>query len=168
VGAGSHRSLLAPHCRLLGPGWPQCRLGGRRAGGAFGRHGPPKHIIPDQGDVFASDASGELLDRRGVKQRFGAVGKHGSIAVTERAIRTLKQEWLWRVPVVRGLEHLGQLRRDFEVYYNEYRGHGRLGGAVPSLIHRGEEWTKPVQSAKRVPAAIERRVCAVKQRGGTP
>ena len=62
--------------------------------------------------------------------------------------------------VVRGLDHLGQLLRDFEVYYNEYRGHSRLGGAVPSLIHRGEEWTKPVKSAKTVPAAIERRVFA--------
>jgi transposase InsO family protein len=127
---------------------------------AFERHGSPKHIITDQGDVFASAAFAERLSRRGVKQRFGAVGKHGSIAVTERAIRTLKQEWLRRVPVVRGLDHLGQLRRDFEVYYNECRGHSRLGGAVPACIHRGEQWTKPLRSAKAVPAAIERCVFA--------
>jgi transposase InsO family protein/transposase-like protein len=127
---------------------------------AFGRHGPPKHIISDQGEVFASAAFAELLTGRGVKQRFGAVGKHGSIAVTERAIRTLKDEWLRRVPVVRGVDHLGQLLRDFETYYNEYRGHSRLDGAVPALIHRGEEWTRPVKSAKTVPAAIERRVFA--------
>jgi transposase InsO family protein len=144
-----------------------CALDGPNAGWvvdaleeAFARHGSPKHIITDQGDVFASAAFGELLTGRGVKQRFGAVGKHGSIAVTERAIRTLKDEWLRRVPVVRSLDHLGQLLRDFQVYYNEYRGHGRLGGAVPACIHRGEQWTKPLRSAKAVPAAIERRVFA--------
>jgi hypothetical protein len=52
------------------------------------------------------------------------------------------------------------LLRDFAVYYNDYDGHSRLDGAVPSLIHRGDEWTKPVKSAKTVPAAIERRVFA--------
>ena len=45
------------------------------------------------------------------------MGQHGSIAVTERAILTLKQEWLRRVPVVRGLDHLGGLLDDFGVYY---------------------------------------------------
>jgi transposase InsO family protein len=144
-----------------------CALDGPNAGEvvdaleeAFERHGSPKHISTDQGDVFASEAFREQMTRRGAKQRLGAVGKHGSIAVTERAIRTLKQEWLRRVPVIRGLDHLGQLLRDFEVYYNEYRGHSRLEGAVPALIHRGEQWAKPVKSAKRTPAAVERRVFA--------
>jgi transposase InsO family protein len=62
------------------------------------------------------------------------------------------------VPVIRGLDHLRQLLQDFEIYYNEYRGHTRLGGAVPSLIHRGERWTKPEKSAKTLPPNIERRV----------
>ena len=65
---------------------------------AFERHGSPKHLIADQGEVFASEAFGELRSRREVKQCFGAVGQQGSIAVTERAIRTLKGEWLRRVP----------------------------------------------------------------------
>ena len=91
---------------------------------------------------------------------FAAVGKHGSIAVTERVILTLKCEWLKRVPVIRGLDHLDQLLRDFAIYYNEYRGHATLGGAVPSLIHRGEQWTKPAKSAKAVPANVERRLFA--------
>ena len=92
-----------------------------------------------------------------VRQRFGAVGKHGSIAVTERVILILKYEWLKRAPVLRGLDHLTQLLRDFAVYYNEYRGHTKLDGALPSVIHRGEHWTKPAKSAKVVPAHVERR-----------
>jgi len=125
---------------------------------AFCQHDPPRHLITDQEGVFVSDAFAELLARWDVKHRLGAVGKHGSIAVTERVILTLKYEWLRRVPVVRGLDHLSRLLQDFEIYYNEYRGHTRLGGAIPSLLHRGEQWIKPGKSAKTLPATIERRV----------
>jgi transposase InsO family protein len=127
---------------------------------AFAGHGAPRHIITDQEGVFVSDAFAELLTRWGVKQRFGAVGKHGSIAVTERVILTLKYEWLKRVPVIRGLDHLSQLLQDFEIYYNDHRGYTKLGGAVPSVIHRGEQWSKPEKSAKTLPPHIERRVFA--------
>ncbi len=124
---------------------------------AFARHGAPRHLISDQEKVFLSEAFQELLIPWDVKQRFGAVGKHGSIAVTERVILTLKYEWLKRVPVIRGLDHLNQLLQDFEIYHNEYRGHTTLGGAAPSLIHRGGQWTKPEKSAKTLPPNIERR-----------
>ena len=142
-----------------------CPLEGPNAGwvvgameDAFAQHGAPRHLISDQEGVFISDAFRDLLIPWDVQQRFGAVGKHGSIAVTERVTLTLKYEWLKRVPVIRGLDHLGQLLRDFAIYYNEYRGHATLGGAVPSLIHRGEQWTKPEKSAKTLPLNIERRV----------
>ena len=141
-----------------------CPLEGPNAGwvvgameDAFAQHGAPWHLISDQEGVFSSDAFRDLLIPWDVKQRFGAVGKHGSIAVTERVILTLKYEWLKRVPVIRGLEHLGQLLSDFVLYYNGYRGHAKLGGALPSLIHRGEQWTKPAKSAKALPPNIERR-----------
>jgi len=127
---------------------------------AFAQQGAPRHLISDQEGVFISDAFRDLLIPWDVQQRFGAVGNHGSIAVTERVILTLKYEWLKRVPVIRRLDHLGQLLRDFAIYYNEYRGHATLGGAVPSVIHRGGQWDKPAKSAKIVPANVERRVFA--------
>ena len=58
---------------------------------------------------------------------------------------------------MRGLDHIGQLLRDFTIYYNEYRGHATLGGAVPEVIHRGGQWSKPERSAKALPSSIERR-----------
>jgi len=141
-----------------------CPLEGPNAGwvvgameDAFAQHGAPRHLISDQEGVFISDAFRDVLIPWDVKQRFGAVGKHGSIAVTERAILTLKYEWLTRVPVIRGLDHLSQLLQDFGIYYNEYRGHTTLGGALPSVIHRGEQWNKPEKSAKTLPPNIERR-----------
>jgi len=141
-------------CHLEGPN-AGCVVGALEE--AFSRHGPPRHLITDRERVFISDVFGDLLRHWNVKQRLGAVGKHASIAVSERVILTLKHEWPKRVPVIGGLDHLSQLLHDFEVYYNEYRGHATLGGAIPSVIHRGEHWTKPEKSAKTLPSNVERR-----------
>ncbi|MFC1612170.1 DDE-type integrase/transposase/recombinase, partial [Myxococcota bacterium] len=70
---------------------------------AFRAFGPPRHLISDHEGVFIGAAFKELLDKWHIKQRLGAVGKHGSIAVTERVIWSLKYEWLFRVPPSRGL-----------------------------------------------------------------
>jgi len=117
---------------------------------AFSHHGAPRHLITDQESVFTCGAFGEFLSRWRVRQRFGAVGKHGSIAVTERLIRTLKREWLARVPLIRGLDHLSELLADFELYYNHYRCHRRLEGATPMTVYQGRDWQKPDRSAKTV------------------
>jgi len=127
---------------------------------AFAQQGAPRHLISDQEGVFTSDAFRDLLIPWDVKQRFGAVGKHGSIAVTERVILTLKYEWLKLVPVIRGLDHLDRLLHDFAIYYNDYRGHATLGGASPAAIYRGEQWSRPEKSAKALPTRIERHVFA--------
>jgi transposase InsO family protein len=141
-------------CPLEGPnaGWVAEALAT-----AFRRHGPPKHIITDQEGIFTGEAFAELLRDWDIKHRFGAVGKHGSIAVTERVIRTLKYEWLRRVPVIRGLDHLEQLLADFALYYNTWRPHSTLKGAIPDTIHAGQQWSAPPKTAKTVPANIERR-----------
>ena len=62
--------------------------------------------------------------------------------------------------MIRDLDHLYQLLQDSRIYYNEYRGHAALGGAVPSVIHRGGQWTKPARSAKTLPPNVQRRIFA--------
>jgi transposase InsO family protein len=124
---------------------------------AFLCHGAPTHTITDQAGVFISDVAAAPLRRWRVKQRFGAVGKHGSVAVTERAIRTLKCEWLRRVPPTKGLDHLQALLAELVCYYNSWRPHTTLKGAVPELVHAGNEWSPPARTAKTVPAHIGRR-----------
>lgn len=57
---------------------------------ALQKHRAPKHIISDRASVFVADTFAELLKQWNIKARFGAVGKSGSIAVTERVIKTLK------------------------------------------------------------------------------
>jgi transposase InsO family protein len=105
---------------------------------AFLRHGPPKHLISDQEGIFTGEVFATLLRDWAVKHRSGAVDKHGSIAVTERLIWTLKQEWLARMVLIRDLDHLGQLLADFELYYNQHRCHQRLNGATPSMLYQGQ------------------------------
>lgn len=122
------------------------------------RHGPPKHLITDQEGVFVSEAFAELLTRWAVKRRFGAVGKHGYIAVTERVIRTLKYEWLKRVPVIKGQDHLEALLAEFACYYNGWRPHSTLKGALPDLIHAGQQWSVLPRTAKVVPMWIKPRL----------
>ena len=146
--------MVTAVCPLEGPnaGWVVGALEE-----AFLRHGPPEHAITDQEGVFVSDAFRDLLSQWHVKQRFGAVGKHGSIAVTERLIWSLKHEWLRGVSVIRGMDHLRGLLIDFGIYYNQYRGHMTLDGATPASIHRGQHWRKPDRLAKVLSGTIERR-----------
>jgi transposase InsO family protein len=157
VGIDHYSRMVTTTCSLEGPnaGWVTTALDT-----AFARCGAPKYIITDQEAVFTGEAFRELLWKWGPKQRFGAVGQHGSIAVTERAILTLKHEWLNRVALIRGLDHLSGLLDDFGTWYNSYRGHTTLGGARPAVIYRGGQWSRPPKTAKMLPVAIERRVFA--------
>ena len=52
----------------------------------------PRHLITDRGIQFTATGFGRWCRRRKIQQRFGAVGKYGSVAVIERLIRTLKTE----------------------------------------------------------------------------
>ena len=66
-----------------------------------------------------------------VLPRFGAVGKHGSIAVVERSHRTVKALLrLITIPEVQ--EHFEQELGLIIGWYNEHRPHDTLGGRGPS------------------------------------
>jgi transposase InsO family protein len=155
VGIDHYSRTVTTTCALEGPnaGWVTTAVES-----AFARYGAPKYIVTDQESVFTSDAFVELKEHWGFRHRFGAVGKHGSIAVTERVIWTLKHEWLNRVALIRGIDHLCGLLDDLGVYYSTYRGHTTLSGAPPAVTYRGEQWSRPPQTAKMLPVAIERRV----------
>jgi len=137
-------------------------LEGRNAGwinnaveSAINKHGAPKHIISDQAKVFIGDVFAELLDNHHIKQRLGAVGKHGSICVTERVIKTLKYEWLKRVAIIKDFDHLSKLCDEFEDWYNTWRPHMTLDGLCPDDVYYGRKPEKPQHDAKQVPNNIE-------------
>jgi len=121
---------------------------------AIEKYGPPKHIISDQAHTFTGDVFAELLDRYNIKPRLGAVGKHGSIAVTERVIKTLKYEWLKRATFIKGLDHLAELCEEFEIWYNSWRPHMFLDGIRPDDVYYNNKPVKPKRDAKTVPCNI--------------
>jgi len=127
---------------------------------ALQKHGAPRHIISDQASVFVGDVFAELLRQWNIKPRFGAVGKHGSIAVTERVIKTLKYEWLRCVPIIKGIDHLTLLCTQFENWYNAWRPHMTLEGLPPDDLYYDRKPEKPKRDAKTVPGSIERHIFA--------
>ena len=122
---------------------------------AIEKNGPPKHIISDQGRVFIGDVFAELMTTYEILHRFGAIGKHGSIAVTERVNKTLKYEWLKRVALIKGIDHLTELCDDFQIWYNNWRPHMTLEGLRPDDVYFDNKPDKPERNAKSVPCDIE-------------
>ena len=110
----------------------------------------PKHMITDQGKQFTGDAFKRLLVQFGTEHREGAVGQHGSIAVTERFIKSVKDEAL-RI-ILMPLQ-LDKIRREVELYfewYNNHRPHQSRGSMTPNEVHS----RAPTLKRPRVPSEL--------------
>jgi putative transposase len=95
-------------------------------------HGRPRHFVSDQGAQFTATAFRETLADLGIKQRFGAIGKTGSIAIIERFWRSLKDTLRLRFvpPLLR--TDLERRLGAFLSYYSHLRPHQGLGGSTPA------------------------------------
>jgi transposase InsO family protein len=100
-----------------------------------GQH--PRHVITDKGSQFRAESWRRYCRARGIRPRFGAVGRHGSIAIVERFIQAMKAECTSRI--------LGPLADDvirrelalFAVWYNAHRPSQALGGCTPQEVYEG-------------------------------
>jgi transposase InsO family protein len=106
----------------------------------------PKHLISDSGGQFKCPGFKAWCKRHGIRHRKGAIGQHGSIAVIERYILTLKNgcsRVLAGVPLLRRA-FLRELRL-FESWYNVERPHTTLKGATPDEVYfnRGPACRRP-------------------------
>jgi hypothetical protein len=92
----------------------------------------PRHLITDRGREFTAKSLRRGCRRSGIRQRFGAIVKHGSIALVERCIRTLKDEgvWRWLAPV--RWRSVGRELSLFADWFNGQHPHGGLRGATPT------------------------------------
>jgi putative transposase len=107
--------------------------------GAFRRAGEkPAHFISDQGTQFTEKGFRRWCRRHGIRHRFGALGKYGSLAVIERAIRSIKSECTRRLSVVPF--RLAAFEHELTLYFSWYNGnrpHIWLRGATPDeMYHR--------------------------------
>jgi len=95
----------------------------------------PRYIICDKGSQFWCEGFKAWCRRRDIRPRFGAVGRHGSIAVVERFIRSMKAECTRRllIPMRRDA-----FRKELSLYaewYNEHRPHQALEGRTPDEVY---------------------------------
>ena len=95
----------------------------------------PKYLTCDKDSVFWCEAFERWCQRKGIRPRYGAVGKHGSIAVVERIIRTMKDETMRRILIPQRRAALHRELNAFFVWYNEHRPHTTLEGKTPNEVY---------------------------------
>jgi len=106
----------------------------------------PRYIISDKGKEFFCWPFKAWCRRRGIQPRYGAVGKHGSITVVERFIRSMKSECARRILVPYRLDAMRRELAWYATWYNEHRPHTGLGGRTPLEVCEGRP---PAKAAPR-------------------
>ena len=96
----------------------------------------PGHLITDQGVQFTAKGFKRWCRRRGIRHRFGAVGKFGSIAIIERLMRTIKNECTRRLVLVpfRRANFIRELSL-WTAWYNADRPHEALVARTPDEVY---------------------------------
>jgi transposase InsO family protein len=104
---------------------------------AASSHGAPRHFVSDRGAQFTAETFQAGLKALGIRQRFGAIGKTGSIAIVERLWRTLKEALglAFLKPLTR--EELERRLKIGLLHYAYLRPHQALQGATPAEVYFG-------------------------------
>ena len=97
----------------------------------------PKYIICDKGVQFWNSGFKRWCKRKTITPRFGAVGQHGSIAVIERFIRSMKYEYLKHILIPMRMDQMREKVGCYIDWYNQHRPHQSLDGATPLEIYEG-------------------------------
>jgi len=95
----------------------------------------PRSIITDQRKEFGW-AFQIWCRRRGIRRRLG-VGEHGSIAIVERFIRSMKSECTCRILAPFRLAAMRAELGCYATWFNEHRPHEALRGRTPLEVYRG-------------------------------
>jgi hypothetical protein len=78
--------------------------------------------------------------------------------VRKRVIKTLRHEWLRRVPIIKGFDYLMFLCTEFESWYNNWSPHMTLEGLRPDDLYYGRKPEMLKRDVKTVPGNIERHI----------
>jgi len=90
----------------------------------------PAHIVSDQGVQFRTEYRGWCRER-GIRPRYGAVGRYGSVALIERFWRSLKAEAFGPRLVPMGTPEMRTQLSGYVAWYNAERPHQGLDGITP-------------------------------------
>ncbi|MCP4249283.1 MAG: transposase family protein [bacterium] len=92
----------------------------------------PKYVICDKDSIFWCEEFKRWCRRKRIRPRYGAVGQHGSIALIERFIRTMKDEGTRRILVPQRRTTFRRQLAQFFAWYNDHRPHTALAGRTPN------------------------------------
>jgi putative transposase len=95
----------------------------------------PRHLISDKESMFFCEGFRRWCRRRGIRLRYGAVGKHGSIAIIERFFRSMKNECTRRILIPFRREAVRRELGLFMRWYNGHRPHGSLDVRTPDEVY---------------------------------
>jgi hypothetical protein len=95
----------------------------------------PRHIMTDRDKIFDCNAFRRWCKRKDIRPQFGAVGKHGSLALIERFIRSMKKECTRKILVPLNLDAMRRELCYYVVWYNEFRPHSGQKGKTPQEVY---------------------------------
>jgi putative transposase len=144
-------------------GEPNGRFAVRLLRRALARDGTPTWLVSDKDRALRTKLVNGLLRHHGVRRRYGAVGRKGSIAVIERFWRSMKQEYVNGLFLYRPGAAIERLVRRYARWFNQERPHQGLRNRTP------DERDLPRPTAAHSPQ-LDRRpaVCAVPRRRPSP
>ena len=124
----------------------------------------PKYIISDKGCQFHPPKNAKHPEnhpyrnwcgKMGIRPRYGAVGKYGSIAIIERFMRTLKDECTRKITVPMNRYQMQHELVLFIIWYNIHRPHSAflkpqnkcpaMGARTPQEVYNNSPPVKPLE-----------------------
>jgi putative transposase len=118
-------------------GAPSATFAARLLRYAIGRHGAPTWLVSDKDRALRNKLVNGLLRRHGIRRRYGAVGKKGSISVIERFWRSMKQEYVRHLFLYRSATAIETRLRRYAAWFNRERVHQGLDQRTPDEVYHG-------------------------------
>ena len=101
--------------------------------------GAPAWVITDRGRQFRTRIFGRALRSRGIRRRFGAVGRPQAVSRIDRFFRTFKEEYARGLFLCRPLHSIERAVRLYVTWFNTERPHTALGLRTPDEVHEGRD-----------------------------
>jgi putative transposase len=131
---GFSRKVLAI---AVAPHEPSARFAVTLLREAIRRYGPPTWIVTDHGTQFTAHLFMHVLSTHGIRRRYGAVGRKGSISIIERFWRSMKAEHAHGLSLFCPLPHIRARLRAYATWFNAHRPHQGLGQRTPDEVFTG-------------------------------
>ncbi len=131
---GYSRKVLAVR---VAPQQPPASMAVRLIRDAIAEMGPPTWVVSDHGTQLTADEFCRSIHRRGIRHRYGAIHRHGSLALIERWWKSMKSEFANGLCLYRPLPRIEAHLQAYARWFNTERPHQGLGQRTPDEVHFG-------------------------------